>query len=407
MLLKKLNDIIAGLRNQPWVEELLVSGNIYLVGGCLRDAYRNEDIKDIDIIVEKLSIDQIKHLLIFYGRVDVVGESFAVIKFKPNGYEGEPYDIAVPRSDIKTGNGHKGFTINTENVSIYKDLERRDFTINSIAINIETDELIDPYNGIQDIQNHILRATNPNAFIEDPLRILRGISFSSRFDYKIDPATIRLMKENSYLIQNISGERIFEEFMKLLNKGGNTQIAFDLLSETNIDVALFGKKMLKYDRGLENLDHTSFFYVLGILGDVDPEKFILNRLRGYKTLAKEVKTLDKLLTILPHIEHDEEELKLMVSKSLVEGPSVAESLLLPDSINQIIFDMCSKKIPFSIKNVQVNGDDILLFSQETIQGKAVGKMLDRILRDALMNKFNWKDRKASVDYLMSLIYDKN
>ena len=369
MIPKRLDDIIANLRNQTWVETLLVSGNLYLVGGCVRDAYRDEDIKDIDIIVEKLSMGQIKHLLFPYGNVRVVGESFAVIKFKPEGFVGEPYDISIPRIDRKIGEGHKGFAVDTKGVSIYKDLERRDFTINSIAINIETGEVIDPYNGIQDIEWGILRATNKEAFIEDPLRILRGIQFSARFGYKIDIPTMRLMQENSYLIKSISGERIMEEFMKVIDKNGNTQIALDLLYKSGVDIALFEKKMLEYDRGLEYLDAISFFYILGLLGDIDPSNFVLHRLKGEVKLAKDVRTLEKIFTKLPLVEHDKEDLLL--------------------------------------KSVQVNGDDVIAFSAGSLKDKEVGIMLERVLRDALMNKFNWKDRRNSTDYLVSLIYGKS
>lgn len=406
MIPKRLDDIITDLRKQTWVENLLISGNLYLVGGCVRDAYRDKDIKDIDIIVEKLSIGQIKHLLFPYGNVRLVGESFAVIKFNPDRLFGEPYDISVPRIDRKIGEGHKGFAVDTKGVSLYKDLERRDFTINSIAINIESGEVIDPYNGIQDIEWRVLRATNKDAFIEDPLRILRGIQFSARFGYKIDIPTMRLMQENSYLIRSISGERIMEEFMKIINKNGNTQIALDLLYKTGTDIALFEKKMLQYDKGFEYLDAISFFYLLGILGDVDPSKFVLDRLKGECNLAKEIRTLNQLLERLPHVEHDREDFLYMLSKSFSEAPAVMEAVILPDSVSEVVSDMRLGKIPFSMKSVQVNGDDVIKFSAGSLKDKEVGIMLERVLRDALMNRFNWKKRNDSTDYLVSLIYGK-
>ena len=111
MLPVRLQNIISDLQDQPWVISLLHKGKLFIVGGSVRDAYRGEDIKDIDLIVEGLSMEQIKSILIPFGRVDIVGESFAVIKFRPKGHDGEDFDIAVPRKDRKIGDGHKGFEI--------------------------------------------------------------------------------------------------------------------------------------------------------------------------------------------------------------------------------------------------------------------------------------------------------
>ena len=190
MLPVRLQNIISDLQDQPWVISLLHKGKLFIVGGSVRDAYREEDIKDIDLIVEGLSMEQIKSILIPFGRVDIVGESFAVIKFRPKGHDGEDFDISVPRKDRKIGDGHTGFEIVTDGVSILEDLKRRDFTINSIAIDVETGRIIDPFDGLVDIRWKKLRATDKNAFIEDPLRILRGIQFSARFGYDIDLSTL-------------------------------------------------------------------------------------------------------------------------------------------------------------------------------------------------------------------------
>jgi tRNA nucleotidyltransferase (CCA-adding enzyme) len=152
MLDKILND----LNKQSWVKILLKLSDVYIVGGCVRDAYLNKPIKDIDLVVDGLTTKQIQDLLVDYGKINIVGESFVVIKFKPFGHTGEDYDIAVPRKDRKTGTGHKGFDIET-GVGIKNDLERRDFTINSIAIDIKTGETLDLHNGLEDLKNNILR----------------------------------------------------------------------------------------------------------------------------------------------------------------------------------------------------------------------------------------------------------
>ena len=243
---KKLQNITADLRSQDWMKDLLHKGEVFIVGGTVRDAFMGRKIKDIDCIVEGPNMPEIKSILRIHGRVDEVGEHFAVIKFRPHGHEGEDFDIAIPREDTKTGEGHQGFSVNTDNVSLEDDLLRRDFTINSMAVNVETDDFIDPFMGKEDLNRGIIRATDLNAFIEDPLRILRGIQFASRFGFKIEHETMILMQNHADEIRTVSGERIFDELIKILQKDGDTQIAMDLLHETDVDEALFDKKMLHY-----------------------------------------------------------------------------------------------------------------------------------------------------------------
>jgi len=95
------NTIILNLLSQEWIKSLIQKANTYIVGGCVRDTLMAMKSKDIDIIVEGLSIEDIKNLLRLYGKVDIVGQSFSIIKFTPFGHIGEPYDIAIPRMDKK------------------------------------------------------------------------------------------------------------------------------------------------------------------------------------------------------------------------------------------------------------------------------------------------------------------
>jgi tRNA nucleotidyltransferase/poly(A) polymerase len=404
MLPRRLQDIIDDLQDRPWVNSLRQKGKLFLVGGSVRDAFRDEEIKDIDLIVEGISMEEIKDLLIDFGRVDIVGESFAVIKFHPVGHKGEDFDIAVPRIDTKTGEGHKGFTVQTKGVTILDDLKRRDFTINSIAIDIKDGKIIDPFDGLVDIRWGKLRATDKNAFIEDPLRILRGIQLAARFGYKIDLITMELMRKNSHLIKKISGERIMEELMKIIKKDGNTQIAINLIHDTEVDRALFDKEILNYSEGFESLDTISFFYLLGLLGDVDPADFVKIRLKGELRLEKDIRNLNKMFTELSKIT-EEEDLKFMLSKLFLESPALMDASIIPDEVDNIVLQMRSGKIPKSLKNVMVNGDDVITISQGKLQGEGIGKALNRILRDALMNRFNWRDRRESMEYLAQIIYD--
>jgi len=335
--------------------------------------------------------------------VDQVGEHFAVIKFRPHGHVGEDFDIAIPREDTKIGDGHQGFSVNTQNVSLEDDLLRRDFTINSIAIHIPTDEIIDPFYGLGDLRKGIIRATDPGAFIEDPLRILRGIQFACRFGFKIEDETMSLMKKHAEDVQTITGERIFDELMKILNKDGDTQMAIDLLHETDVDWALFDKKMLHYEKGFDHLDEISFFYLLGILGDVDSADFVKKRLKGDNNLVLNVRMLDNMFKMIP-LNTEEEDFKVMLFKVFNKAPDVMEAIILPDEVQDIRLQMRLQQIPMNWDDIQIDGDDIKDIGQLG-EGPEIGLIKDRILRDALMNRFNWKNRTDSLEYLEKLIYE--
>lgn len=401
MIPNRLQNILDDLKNQEWVQDLSQNAEIYVVGGSVRDAYLDKSIKDIDLIVDGLSFKGIQKILSPHGKQSLVGESFSVIKFKPHGYEGEDYDIAIPREDRKIGKGHKGFEIVTDGVDIMGDLKRRDFTINSMAVNVMTGELLDPFNGLKDLRNEIIKATDKNAFVEDPLRILRGIQFASRFDFDIDKGTMELMRKNAHLIKEITGERILEEFQKIIKKEGNTQRALNLIHQSGIDKALFDKEMLVYDKGFEKLDEISFYYMLAMVGDVDPYTFYMKRLKGEAKTGKAIKNLDNLISIWPTLSKEEDK-KMLVFQTLNKSPEIADTVLLPPEAEDIIDEMKKGKIPMNYSDISISGDDIMSIFK--IKGKEVGELIYKIREDALMNKYNWKNRNDSLDYLATLNY---
>jgi tRNA nucleotidyltransferase/poly(A) polymerase len=398
----KLQHIISALRDEEWIEALDTLGDTFLVGGCVRDAYRNKPVKDIDLIVDGASMDDILEILKPFGRVDEVGESFAVIKFRPVGHTGEDYDIAVPRIERKTGTGHKGFAIQTRGVGLFDDLRRRDFTVNAIAVKVNDTYIADPYDGLTDIQRGVLRAVDPNAFIEDPLRILRGIQFAARFDYTIEPNTLALMKKHSHLIKEVSGERIFDELMKPLSKGGNTQVVFDLLYKTDVDIALFGRKIPQYEEGFDRLDAPSFFYVLGLLGGVEPDKFLKSRLKGDRRLEKAVKVIRDIFTFTDN-RSDEEDLRYLIFRAFSVSPEALDAVILDKKVHEIVDLMRSGHIPLSEDDIKISGDDIKTIGSLK-EGPEVGMAKRRVIRDALMNRFKWNNRQDSLEYLQELLH---
>jgi tRNA nucleotidyltransferase (CCA-adding enzyme) len=189
-------------------------GRILEVGGCVRDSLRGVTPKDHDYLVCRLDPEQIIRALRGSGRVDVVGQSFGVLKFTPFGTS-TTIDLSLPRREVSTGVGHRDFKIDADpHLPVEVDLGRRDFTINAIARDCLTGELIDPFHGADDLAAKTLRMVAPKAFEEDPLRVLRGAQFATRLGLRIEPETLAKMRESGPLLKTISPERIAGELVK-------------------------------------------------------------------------------------------------------------------------------------------------------------------------------------------------
>lgn len=144
-----------------------------------------------------------------FSKAPKVGKSFPV-------YLVEGSEFALARKEVSTGPGHKDYIIDTKDVSIYEELYRRDLTINAMAIDILTGKLIDPYDGLKDIKDKVLRAVSHN-FIDDPLRVYRVARFASQLPgFTADELTRFMMHTMRDKLESLPGERVFEELKKAL-----------------------------------------------------------------------------------------------------------------------------------------------------------------------------------------------
>ena len=184
-----------------------------VAGGAVRDDLLGLEPKDFDIEVYSASFEVLSALLAQHGRIDLVGQSFGVIKLGT-------YDFSLPRRDSKTGRAHRDFlTTFDPEITPREAASRRDFTINAMAFDPISNELLDFFGGREDLKNRVLRATSP-AFREDPLRVLRGMQFACRFNLAIDPVTAGECRSIVHEYSTIAQERVAEEFMKWAVKGG-------------------------------------------------------------------------------------------------------------------------------------------------------------------------------------------
>ncbi|WP_148822062.1 CCA tRNA nucleotidyltransferase [Campylobacter concisus] len=236
------------------------TSRVYLVGGCVRDAFLGREIYDYDIEVYDIEPTKFNELMASIG-ASGVGKSYFIYKYKN-------YDIGLPRSESKTGNSHKDFAVSYINDPKTASL-RRDFTINAMMMNIFNGEILDFYGGKQDLANKTLRHIDSEKFKEDPLRVLRGVQFSARLDFSIADGTLALMKSLS--LEHLSRDRINTELIKFfrakyLEKGAYYLFELGLFKE------IFGMQISMDDGFLSDLKSAREF--------VDDERLFLYLLFG-------------------------------------------------------------------------------------------------------------------------------
>ena len=179
---------------------------IFCVGGAVRDELLGLEVKDRDFVVVGGTPMDMES-----AGFKPVGKDFPVF-LHPETHD----EYALARTERKTAKGYKGFQVHADpDVTLEQDLERRDLTINAIAKD-EAGQLIDPYGGVRDLQNKLLRHVSP-AFNEDPVRILRAARFAARFvDFSVAPETLELMREMvaNGEVDALVPERVWQELAK-------------------------------------------------------------------------------------------------------------------------------------------------------------------------------------------------
>ena len=210
-------------------------GRALLVGGIVRDMLMGSgDLaemgveQDVDIEVYNLPWDEVREALERFDIVHEVGKQFGVMKAMTLGW-----DVSLPRTESKSGPGHKGFSVNASPHIGYEDAaRRRDLTINAVSYDPLSGELIDPMHGKLDIEWRLIRMADPLTFGDDPLRALRVARFAARFpDFRVDPSTLRMV--GAQPIHELPAERIFVEFKKIL-LGEKPSRGFDVLKDSGL-----------------------------------------------------------------------------------------------------------------------------------------------------------------------------
>ena len=189
---------------------------IYQVGGAVRDRLLGRAVHDVDYVVVGSTADEMMQ-----KGFRPVGSHFPVFLHPITNAE-----YALARTERKTGSGHQGFTFHADpSVTLEQDLQRRDLTINAMAqavneVGEPVGEIVDPYGGQADLRAGVLRHVS-NAFLEDPLRVLRVARFAARFpDFHIAPETLVYMKRmvDALELETLSKERIWQELARAMEE---------------------------------------------------------------------------------------------------------------------------------------------------------------------------------------------
>jgi tRNA nucleotidyltransferase (CCA-adding enzyme) len=244
-------------------------GNVYVVGGAVRDALLQKQPKDLDLMVSGLPTEAVQNILEHLpGQVKLTGQRFGVYRYTTKGQEVE---IALPRTDTyeEGGTRGKGQVTVDHNLPVEKDLQRRDFTANSMAVDLASGRLIDPYGGAKDIESHTLRTTHPDSFNEDPTRIVRALTAHSKHGLVPDEKTRKEMGNHTYRLDQESPDVLGRELEKLITSP-NPASALRLAQETGVLHHLVPElaNNFDYDQRNPHHNHTLGEHILNVVENV-------------------------------------------------------------------------------------------------------------------------------------------
>lgn len=253
------------------ISEIAIQENleVYVIGGFVRDALLNRPSKDIDIVTIGNGIELAKNVAKKIGKDTAVAvfKNFGTAMLKFQDYE---IEFVGARKESYRRDSRKPIV---ENGTLKDDQERRDFTINALAIELGKDygKLLDPFDGVSDLNDKIIRTPlEPDkTFSDDPLRMMRGIRFASQLGFKIDDETFESIKRNRERISIISKERIIDEMNKII-LSPIPSVGFKLLDQSGLLELIFPEfSKLKGVETINNKAHKdNFFHTLKVLDNI-------------------------------------------------------------------------------------------------------------------------------------------
>jgi tRNA nucleotidyltransferase (CCA-adding enzyme) len=355
------------------------SYHTYLVGGYVRDITLGIEPIDIDIVVEGDAIRAARALnKLLNGKLQVHKE-FGTASILT---EEKRIDLASARIEKYNSPAQLPHVYPS---TINEDLNRRDFTINAMAMSISRDnfgELFDPFNGLQDVKKGLIRVLHKNSFIDDPTRIFRALRYKNRFGFKLEKTTKTLMKEaiDQKIITHLTGQRILNELRLIFQEQKYDDTIKDM---SNLKIYRIKKKDLDM---LQSLGNNGFYYYLA--------RIKANTMPITTEEKKIIKDMNNLPHILARLEKTKKTSTIYYTLCDV-SESVLESIeqLRPGLVDKMKIFRRSKKIkPY------ITGNDL------KHRGFLAGKEYKRILRTVHVLQLDKKirSRKQALQYLKSV-----
>ena len=369
-----------------------ISMPVYVVGGFVRDLLLNIPNLDIDLVVEGNAMDFAKYSAKFLEAKVVKYDKFmtASLFFK----DGFRVDVATARTEYYESPAKLP---QVEMSTIKKDLYRRDFTINALAIKLNPADfgtLLDFFGGVKDLEEGIIRALHTLSFIDDPTRIIRAIRFEQRFGFKIEEVTEKILREavREGLLEKTTGQRIRQEIEKILEEKDPLK-AIRRMAEFDIIKHVFPKtyytsvldekleKLFKFLKWAENFFEklNKFYSILHVMleyYDMETLHFVRKRYGLPKKMIDEIKRVEKIAPVIA--EMIENRLKFsdiykVVKDISPEGFCHISSYLSPEA-QEYLKEFLKKLRETKLK--KVDGDFLIKLGMKP--GKIIGEILDEL-----------------------------
>lgn len=429
MILKKLNN--AGFE-------------AYIVGGCVRDKLLGQKPNDYDITTSATP-QQIKDVFYDYATISI-GEKFGTIGVVLNEVL---YEITTFRIDGKYLNNRKPVSV-TFSHNLEDDLARRDFTINAMAMDIDGN-IFDPFCGKLDLENKIIRSVgNPSdRILEDGLRIMRAIRFAGRLNFYIDEDLFEAISLHRDILRNISVERIFDEFLKMLTST-NPSTYLLLMEETGVLDIIFPeiKRTVGFAQMSPFHDKTLFDHILCVVDnvpcdisirlaalfhdvskvdtltigedgsghffghEVEGAEVAKKVLRKYKVSNKIIKKVEILILdhMKVHSKMSDKALRRQIKRVGKDNILDLYSLLIADckctradrdtsfieNRRDRVLNLLNEKEMKSDKFLNIDGNDIIALGYQ--EGKQIGDIL-RQLENIVLDNPKLNNKKYLIDYI--------
>lgn len=258
------------------IKDTKFEGNVYVVGGWVRDQILGHEPKDVDFLIDmpQGGIRFAQFMENQGASKPVVYERFGTVQFRFTDTE---FEAVAPRVETYTEGSRKP---EVSEGSLFDDVKRRDFTINSLLYNVSTEETIDMLNGKDDINMKIIRSCGDpdEIFVDDPIRILRAVRFACKYDFSLESSTLNSMIRHAHKVEQLSKERIREEFTKMILLN-NCASAINCLQQIGclqfISPTLVRSYQIEQN---EHHDETVFDHCLTVMSRVEPT--VVRRLAG-------------------------------------------------------------------------------------------------------------------------------